>query len=310
MVGLSSAKAAIASLVQGKSGVHAVLLYGAEGCGKTVLANLLANAWLCKKPGEAGACGECQACQSFGRGTCADFQRIEPQPPSRLIRRLAIYDNGKPEPAPSIPTVPVQTFFRTPPLMAAHKVVVIEDADRLLPDAANALLKTLEEPQPHGKLILTTTAVGLVLPTILSRCVALACEVPSEEELRQAFGQLSQPEVLLSGGSIGVIEQMRQRPESYQRLYDFAASLPNRPASHALAAADEFREICESLEASSGTARAANAEGLKLLATALSGLGHAEMAALVVETHRRIQGNAGASPALDALLAGLLVRQG
>ena len=299
--GLSSAKAAVRQLFSSESAVHAVLIYGAEGAGKTTLAEILANAWLCLTPAESGPCGICKPCASFGRRQNADYQRLEPIGGSRILRQALFYFDGKGEPPPE-GVIPVLGFFRTPPLLSARKVVLIEDADRMNSDATNVFLKTLEEPPPYARVILTTSAVGQVAPTIISRCMALACDLPPVEPNSDA-------ERLLAGGSPGMLARIRANPSVHSRLADFASRLPAMKAEHALVASEELKEIAAALARADDDlgARAANAEALKLLAQALVSMeAPPAWTKSVIEAHRRVQGNANAGPTMDALFAGML----
>lgn len=314
LAGLYGAKRAVGSLVRGSSPVHAVLLYGAEGSGKSELAHILARAWLCTNPEHDGACGECRACISASKGLSADLQIVEPYGPSRWIKIDAIYGEGKREvdgkdtdEKNKFQGIAIQRFFMTPPLSARNKVVIIDEADRLTPSASNAMLKTLEEPPERAKLILTTTRVGQILPTILSRCLAVACELPTGRELSERFGELTEAERALSAGAPGWIARIRSDSTHYEKLMEFCEGLTRRLPRGALAASDEFRDICAALgkEEDLG-ARAANAEGLSLLATALAEMrAPAKWVQMTIEAHRLVQGNVNAGYAMDALFASM-----
>lgn len=71
----------------------------------------------------------------------------------------------------------------TPPFEATRKIIIIDDADKMLPPAANALLKILEEPPPYGHFILTSSYPDRLLPTILSRCVSLPFKPLTQDEV-------------------------------------------------------------------------------------------------------------------------------
>lgn len=290
-------------LATGGAGAHAVLLYGARGSGKGTLANLLAQAWLCREPTEDGADGACRACMAFERGNSPDLLRIAPTGNSSIIKVNAITE-GKP--SEDNPT-PLLDFFRTPPLLSRHKVVVIREAHRMNGDASNALLKTLEEPHPHARLVLTTTSVGAVLPTILSRCLGVACELPREEEVRRMFPEATEDDLRLAEGAPGRVQTILKRKERYRRIADFARGLAKRNPVEALVAAEEFRALCDGLDDESG-ARAANAEGLDLLASFLAREPGADprWAQMAVEAHRRVVGNVSAPIVFDALFAAML----
>ena len=306
LVGLATAKHLVRRLAQDDRGVHALLLYGSRGTGKDVLANLLTELWVCTNISDEGADGTCRACAALGRGNSPDVLHIVPAGRSAIIPVTAITnDKIKDEDPP----VPLLNFFRTPPMFARHKVAIIHDAHRMNHRAANALLKTLEEPHPHAKIILTTDSVGSLLPTIISRCLAAACEAPSEEELRQAFPNATPDQIRLSEGTPGRIRNIEERQAAYDRLLAFARSLPHRKKGEALVATEEFLSISEQFKANADTtARAAQAAALDSLATFFArepGI-PPHWTHLIIESHRRILGNGQAGIVYDALFTAML----
>lgn len=289
-----------------ESGVHAVLLYGAEGAGKSALADALAQAWLCTNPSEEGACGKCKTCEAFERNRAADVLRVNPRGPSDIIKQNAVnYVENDPDPDPPIPMI---DFFRTPPLAARNKVAIISRADRMNKSAANAFLKTLEEPQPRVKIAITTSEIGLVLPTIVSRCVCVACELPPQESIKVPKDVL--PELIeLAEGSPGRLDHILAHADAYARIVKFARKFVSSPASHALALSEEFRNICDDLEdALDLNARAANVEGLRAFGASLSSLtDRDDWFVAIAEAHRRVQGNGNDGLAVDAAFAKALL---
>lgn len=269
----------IASFLAPTSGVHAVLFYGSEGSPIELTARRLAKGWLCTNLQGTDPCGECKACQAFEKGTLVDYHHVAPRGSSRIIRihwiASRLIEDWPQEDRDKFDSS-IEKFLRTPPLMAARKVVVIEDADRMNESAANALLKTLEEPHGYAKLILTTHTLSSLLPTVISRCQSIAVELPRERpELSQEQKQIR--------GIVGKIN-------------------PGHRAN-ALKLAEEFREICA--EMGFDNARANVAGGLSELATALlaSFPQQPERAQAAIEAHRRVLGNAQAGLVLDSLFA-------
>jgi DNA polymerase-3 subunit delta' len=131
---------------------HAYLFDGPEGVGKRSAAVGLGLALICAQaPGKG--CGRCDACRRILAGNHPDVRVIVPATLQILkeqtdeIVRLA---SSRPHEAPA-------------------RVLVLDEADRLNPNSANSLLKTLEEPYPGNHLVLVTTAPDRLLPTILSR---------------------------------------------------------------------------------------------------------------------------------------------
>ncbi len=168
---------------------HALLFTGRAGLGKTAMARGLAQFILCEQPGKQDvACGVCRACQLFAAGTHPDFTVIEPEEEGKAIGVDAI-----------------RSLSRSQSLKgqyAGGKVVLLTPADRLNANAANALLKTLEEPTPGTILILCTDRPMSLLPTIRSRCQSIAFHPASTDEalpwLRQHLQDANDAEQVLA----------------------------------------------------------------------------------------------------------------
>lgn len=134
---------------------HALLLVGAGGIGKRHMAQLLAQAILCTS-GNQDPCGQCAACQRVNAGTHGNLILLEP-----LQREKSIKID---------PTRRVLDTLSLHPLEQGLRVVLIPDMDRMTEQAQNAVLKSLEEPDPDTVFLLTTGNERALLPTILSRC--------------------------------------------------------------------------------------------------------------------------------------------
>ena len=179
---------------------HAYLFLGPEGVGKATTARALAAALNCAQPADDGdACGTCPSCRRMQAGTHPDFLVIAPEESKaqigiekiRELRRLTAY----------------------PPLGGGWRVVLIKPAEALTVQndaAANALLKTLEEPPDRHLLVLTARGEADLLPTIVSRCHKLAfAPLPSALIIGELERRSSLPRsqaalvAALSGGSLG-----------------------------------------------------------------------------------------------------------
>lgn len=136
---------------------HALLLTGPLGIGKSVLAGDVAAFLLCHAPDEQhGACGKCKSCVLRHAGNHPDLLQLSDSSQSHSIGVDAVRD--------------VSYFLQNASQQGGARVVLIPAAERLTEAAANALLKTLEEPGDNSFLVLQTTAPALLLPTIISRC--------------------------------------------------------------------------------------------------------------------------------------------
>jgi len=160
---------------------HALLLEGPQGIGKGLLATSLAAALLCESSrGREGACERCPACGWFRSGNHPDFRRLSPRvdddsrPDARVerSRREIKIDQVR----------ALADFVAIGAHRAGRKIVIVEPAAALNVAAANALLKTLEEPE-GATLFLLVAARGSPLPaTIRSRCVPFAVTAPARAE--------------------------------------------------------------------------------------------------------------------------------
>ncbi|MEI7576319.1 MAG: ATP-binding protein [Armatimonadota bacterium] len=298
MIGLHKAKRILSKLESSASGVHAVLLYGPEGSGKGLMATSLIEHWL----------GNQRAIDAFRRGANPDVHVIEPMGASRIIRRHQI---TPPTPPNEPPVAHLVDFLRTAPLYSNNKVAKIVDAERMNDTATNALLKPLEEPASYAKLILTTTSISQIRQTILSRCLVVACELPSDEELKKAFPEATPEFITMAGASPGQLSRIAGNPEFYQKVSQFARQLVNADASQLLKLSDGFKSLAEELDSSTKIgARAANTKVVELVATMIAQQSpeRADIIQALSDAHRRIIGNAASNLVFDAVLARFLIK--
>jgi len=137
---------------------HAYLFRGPDGVGKKRAAVLTAARLNCAEPNEQGACGACASCKKMRSGNHPDFVVISPENGTIKIER----------------TRELCRSLSYPPYESNLRVVLIEDVHTMTVEAANCLLKTLEEPPEKNLLILTAESSRELLPTIVSRCQTIA----------------------------------------------------------------------------------------------------------------------------------------
>jgi len=153
---------------------HAYLVAGPPHVGKMTLALELAQALNCQ--GEGPPCGVCDSCQKIASGKHADVQII------------GLNSNGATE--ISIDQIrEIQHSSNLPPFEGRHKVFIIDGAELMSTEAANCLLKTLEEPAAGVIFILLTTSGGVLPATVVSRCQQLELPPLPASEVENVLSQ-------------------------------------------------------------------------------------------------------------------------
>jgi len=179
---------------------HALLFQGAPGLGKVHFATQLAHMLLCDEPQSGGACGNCHGCRLIQAGTHPDLIAVSPLDDAATITVDQIRALG--------------AFLALRPHTAKHKVVVVTPAEQMNINAANSLLKMLEEP-PLGSILLLVSSHPVRLPaTIRSRCARLLFRPPARSQAqrwlqpRLANSESSDQFLNLAGGAPLLAEQL------------------------------------------------------------------------------------------------------
>ncbi len=157
---------------------HALLISGITGAGKQALANWLVNVLCCQQPlwhndGYYNACGGCKTCQLLDKNTYPDHITV-----SSDARSISVDDIRQ-----------ANQFFEKTAQIGTVKSLIIPDAEKMTVAAANALLKTLEEPNGQSIIILLTHDADTLLPTIISRCRMVNLQSPVGKALLEQLGQ-------------------------------------------------------------------------------------------------------------------------
>lgn len=160
----------------------ALLLTGPAGVGKRAFADALAQALLCATPGpDRTACGACAACRLILAESHPDLRVLDAsaEEPDATVEEAGTRKEKAASPWIKIEAVRgLRDFLAFTSHLAGRKVVVIHDADRLHANAANALLKTLEEPPGRTHFILVSSRPNRLPVTVRSRCVRLTFAIP------------------------------------------------------------------------------------------------------------------------------------
>ena len=149
---------------------HSYILSGETGAGKKMLASAFAMALQCDRR-EADPCGVCASCRKAMNGNHPDIIRIRHEKPGTIsideIRRQLVGD------------VTIR------PYCGPRKIYLVDEAEKLTPQAQNALLKTIEEPPEYAVILLLTGNTDALLPTIRSRCVKLELRPVSDAAVKK-----------------------------------------------------------------------------------------------------------------------------
>lgn len=251
------------SLVGGRAS-HAYLVSGPAQLGKALLALRLAQALNCERS-IGDPCGECRACRRIERGNHPDVR----------ISGMAAQARGlKPEDAAKQRDLKIDTVrewladVNLKPYEGKRRVFILHDAERLNEAAANAMLKTLEEPPPYATLILVANTSGDLLPTIVSRCQPLKLRPVPRAQVAQALQErlnlaAEDAELLAawSGGRYGWAAQMVENPDELAARQEKLGQLIGLSG---LARADGFRWAEEQAKAYRSGEQASVFEALAL----------------------------------------------
>lgn len=212
---------------------HGLLIHGARGIGKLALAEHVARFLLCEAA-DAGLkpCGACEGCRWFAAGSHPDFRRVQPEalarePVGDAEEGDAPAKKGKPSTEIKIEQVrELAGFLNMGSHRARLRVALVHPAESMTPNAANALLKGLEEPPAGAVFLLVSDRPARLLPTVRSRCVSLPAPIPPRA---QALDWLAQEGVQHPGrwlayaggapllalhhaGRAALLERLLQRP--------------------------------------------------------------------------------------------------
>ncbi len=200
---------------------HAYIINGERSSGKEFVAKIFAAALQCEKPDRASGmtepCGECHSCKQMATGNQPDVIYVTHEKPGTIgVEDIRGQING---------SVGIK------PYSSPHKVYIINEGEKMTVQAQNALLKTLEEPPEYTVILILTSNVDSLLPTILSRCVVWNMKPVKDSQVKRFLMETMQvPDykadicVAFARGNIGKAK-MLAASEDFDRVKEEAITL-------------------------------------------------------------------------------------
>ena len=195
---------------------HAYIINGERNAGKEFIAKVFAMALQCEQK-EAEPCGECHSCKQALSNNQPDIIYISHEKPNTIgVEDIRAQINND---------------IVIKPYSSPRKIYIVNEGEKMTPQAQNALLKTLEEPPEYAVIVILTTNVEALLPTVLSRCVVLNMKPVSDALVKKyLMEQLGVPDykanicVAFARGNIGKAKLLASS-EEFEKVKDEAISL-------------------------------------------------------------------------------------
>ncbi len=228
------------SLVSGKIS-QAYLITGEGMQGKEYIARIFANALVCENPkGGFDPCGTCRSCIQAVSANHPDIITVSHDKPNTVsvddVRQQIVND------------------AQIRPYQSSRKIYIMNEAEKMTPQAQNALLKTLEEPPEYVVIILLTTSKSAMLPTVLSRCVQLDMRPVEDSVVKQyLMNEIKVPDyradvcVAFARGNIGkarslaISEDFEQIKEETVRVLKYIRKMDTSDMIKTLQSLEEYK---------------------------------------------------------------------
>ncbi len=195
---------------------HAYILEGERSAGKEFIAKIFATALQCEKGG-TDPCGECRSCKQAASGNQPDIRFITHEKPNAIgVEDIRLQINND---------------MAVKPYSSPWKIYIIGEGEKMTPQAQNALLKTLEEPPEYGIIMILTSNLDALLPTIQSRCLILHMKpVPDDLVKKYLMETLKVPDyqagicAAFARGNIGKAKSLASS-EDFEKVKEEAVTL-------------------------------------------------------------------------------------
>ena len=218
LIGNQKNKELLETAIKNNNLVHSYLFVGQEGIGKDLFAKQFAQMILCEHPEGQLPCGSCKSCMEFFGGSHPDFMLVEPEDGKTIKIEQVRF---------------LQEKIAEKPVTSKKKVYILSQSETMTREAANSLLKTLEEPPEYAVIILTTSNESKLLTTIKSRCMKIYFLPIPEAEIAQYLkghgleNDITENMVKQCGGSLGRLLKMAEQKEQYFQIESLMKKIKN-----------------------------------------------------------------------------------
>lgn len=217
IVGQEQMKEHLQNAMERKKVSHAYIIQGERNAGKEFLAKVFAMALECENPQNGEPCQECHSCKQALSGNHPDIMFISHEKPNVIgVDDIRSQINGD---------------VAIKPYRGPKKIYIMNEGEKMTVQAQNALLKTLEEPPEYAVILILTTNVESLLPTILSRCVVLNMKPAKDEQVKQfLMREMEIPDykadicVAFARGNVGKA-RLLAKSEEFDKVKDEAITL-------------------------------------------------------------------------------------
>ena len=195
---------------------HALLLTGQQGVGKKNLAIKMIKSLLCLNPVNYVSCNQCKACKTYETGAHPDYLEVTLEEEKQQISVAQIRNLGN--------------FLTRSRSFDGFRVILLHPIERMNNNAANSLLKSLEEPTKDTVIILLANSISQILPTIKSRCQQLFLPIPDYKDAIEWLNKNKQNQDIHSKDLLELAQNspilaLNIKQELYEQRNDFAEDL-------------------------------------------------------------------------------------
>lgn len=216
IIGQEQIKEHLQNAISAKKISHAYIINGEKSSGKEFIARVFAMTLQCEKGGTE-PCQECHSCKQALSDNQPDIIYVSHEKPNTIS-----VDDIRAQ---------INNDIAIKPYSSPYKIYIMNEAEKMTPQAQNAILKTLEEPPEYAVIMLLTSNVNALLPTILSRCVVLNMKPVADDLVRKfLMQQLQVPDykaevcVAFARGNIGKAKSLASS-EDFDNIKNEALSL-------------------------------------------------------------------------------------